>query len=90
MLWQESGGPDKGKDWTTWPMQIGKLKADTAILDVISGQSHTDLIAKKEIRDEIAAAYRQHKDDTDSKHPGCDHLSLRKGNYLAENHPQSS
>lgn len=61
MLWQESGGPDRGKEWTIWPLQIGRRKADTAIEDVINGRSHTDLIASKEVRQEIADAYRQHR-----------------------------
>src|SRR5215813_1073499 len=63
MLWQESGGPDKnrGKEWAIWPMQIGRRKADLAIEDVISGESHTDLIAPKDVRKEIANAYRQHR-----------------------------
>jgi len=61
MLWQESGGPDWGKEWTVWPMQIGRRKADKAMEDVISGRSHTDLIASADVRKEIADAYRQHK-----------------------------
>ena len=61
MLWQESGGPNTGKEWKTWPMQIGRRKSDLAIEDVIGGGYHTNLISLKPVRDEIARAYRQHK-----------------------------
>lgn len=61
MLWQESGGPDKGIEWTIWPMQIGRRQADKAINDVISGKNHTKLIATPEERKEIADKFHQHR-----------------------------
>jgi hypothetical protein len=61
MLWQESGGPDRGVEWTTWPMQIGRRKADTAIQDVINGKSNTNFIATDKERREIADAFRRNQ-----------------------------
>lgn len=61
MLWQESGGPDRGIEWTTWPMQIGRRKADTAIQDVISGKNYTKLIATKKERADISDAFHNNR-----------------------------